>query len=90
MRYRSPRNVARVSLLSGLLALSGSLTAQAAFACNATAEHDGPSRADESGLSVSTGVIDFGKDYETAEVGILSIGSPPTGAWAWVPTSAPS
>ncbi len=70
VRYGSPRNVARVSLLSGLLALSGSLTAQAAFACNATAEHDGPSRADESGLSVSAGVTDFGKDHETVEVGL--------------------
>ncbi len=71
MRYRRPRKVARVSLLSGVLALSGALTAEAAFACTATGKHDGPSRADESGLSVSTGVIDFGKDHETAEVGIL-------------------
>ena len=75
VRYRGPRNVARVQLsswlpLSGLLALVGSLTAPAAFACNAASEHEGPRREDESGLSVSTGVIDFGKDFETVEVGI--------------------
>ncbi len=65
VRYRGPRNVACVLLFSG------SLAAPAAFACNADSEHDEPRREDESGLSVSTGVIDFGKDYETAEVGIL-------------------
>ena len=53
-----------------LLALLGSLAAPAVFACSAASEDEAPHRADESGLRVSTGVIDFGKDYETAEVGI--------------------
>ena len=75
MRYRGPRNVAPALPftwlpLLGLLALVGSLTAPAAFACNADAAHAGPSRADESGLRVSTGVIDFGKAFETVEVGL--------------------
>ncbi len=94
MRYRGPRNVARVlrSLewlpllrlpplprlpplsrllpLSALLALLGGLAAPAAFACNADGEHAGPSRADEAGPILSAGVIDFGKDFETVEVGV--------------------
>lgn len=75
MRYPGPRNVAPglpfawLSLL-GLLALLGSLAAPPAFACNADAEHAGPSRADESGLRVSTGVTDFGRGHETVEVGL--------------------
>jgi hypothetical protein len=75
VRYRGPRDVAPALPftwlpLLGLLAFVGSLTASAAFACSADAEHAGPSRADESGLRVSTGVIDFGKAFETVEVGL--------------------
>ena len=76
MRYRGPRQVALVLPLSrllptlGLLALPGLLAAPAAYACAQTGEHAGPSRADEAGLSVSTGVIDFGKNHETVEVGV--------------------
>lgn len=75
VRYPGPRNVAPglpfawLSLL-GLLALLGSLAAPPAFACNAEGEHAGPSRADEAGLRVSTGVTDFGRGHETVEVGI--------------------
>jgi len=65
VRFPRPRHGAPV-----LLVLLGALADPAAFACNAASEHDGPDRADEAGLNVSTGVIDFGKDYETAEVGI--------------------
>ena len=65
MRFPGLRHEAPV-----LLALLGSLAAPAAFACNAASENDAPRRADESGVSVSTGVIDFGKDYAAAEVGI--------------------
>lgn len=56
--------------LLGLPALAGSLAAPAAFACNAASEHEGPGREEESGLRVSTGVIDFGKAFETVEVGL--------------------
>ena len=66
MRFAGPRHRAPV-----LLVLLGSLAAPAAFGCNATGEHGEPSRADESGLSISAGVIDFGRDHETVEVGIL-------------------
>lgn len=61
-----------------MIVLLGILAAPAAFACKAAgkdtadgaSKHDAPRREDESGLSFSTGVIDFGKDYETAEFGI--------------------
>ena len=65
MRFPGPRHGAPV-----LLALVGSLVAPAAFACNAASENDAPRRADESGLSVSAGVIDFGRDYTAGEVRI--------------------
>ena len=90
VRFPGPRHGAPIPPLLGLLALLGSLAAPAAFGCNAAGEHGEPSRADESGLSISAGVIDFGRDHETVEVGILHRFSPSTGAWAWVPTSAPS
>jgi hypothetical protein len=65
VRFPGPRHGAPV-----LIALLGALADPAAYACNAASEHDAPRREDESGLNVSTGVIDFGKDFETAEVGI--------------------
>ena len=77
MRCPGPRQVAPVLPalpwllpLSGLLALLGGLAAPAAFACNAGGERAGPSRADEAGPILSAGVIDFGKDHETVEVGV--------------------
>ena len=65
MRFPGPRHTAPV-----LIALLGLLAGPVAYACNADSEHDGPRREDESGLAVSAGVIDFGKEYETAEAGI--------------------
>ncbi len=65
MRFPGPRHGAPV-----LLALLGSLAAPAAFACNAASESAAPRRADESGLSVSAGVSDFGRDHAAGEVGI--------------------
>ncbi|MDE2978027.1 MAG: acyloxyacyl hydrolase [Acidobacteriota bacterium] len=72
MRYPGPRNVALGLPFAwlALLGLLGSLAAPRAFACNAEGEHAGPSRADEAGLRVSTGVTDFGRGHETVEVGI--------------------
>lgn len=46
------------------------LAAQAAFACGAGSKEDAPRRAGEAGLSVSAGVIDFGKEYAAVAVGI--------------------
>ncbi len=65
MRYPGLRHGAPV-----LLALLGSLAAPAAFACNAPTEDGARRRADESGLSVSAGVVDYGRDFAAAEVGI--------------------
>jgi len=65
VRFPGPRHGAPV-----LLALLGAVAGPAAFACNADSEHDAPRREDESGLSFSTGVIDFGRGHETVEVGI--------------------
>ncbi len=65
MRFPGPRHGAPV-----LLVLLGALADPAALACNAASEHDATRREDESGLSVSAGVIDFGKDHEAAEVGV--------------------
>ena len=70
VRYPGPRNVA-LGLPFAWLALLGLLVAAPrAFACNAEGEHGGPSRADEAGLRVSTGVTDFGRGHETVEIGI--------------------
>ncbi len=65
MRYPGLRHGAPV-----LLALLGSLAAPAAFACNASSEDSARRRADESGLSVSAGASDYGRDHAAAEVGI--------------------
>ena len=65
MRYPGLRHGAPV-----LLALLGSLAAPAAFACNASSEDSARGRADESGLSVSAGASDYGRDHAAAEVGI--------------------
>lgn len=66
MRFPGPRHGAPVLLM----VLLGALTDPPALACNAASEDAAPRREDESGLSVSAGVIDFGKDQETAEVGV--------------------
>ncbi len=65
MRYPGLRHGAPV-----LLALLGSLAAPAAFACNASSNDSARRRADESGLSVSAGASDYGRDHAAAEVGI--------------------
>ena len=65
MRYPGSRHAPVLLLLLGCLA------APAAFACNADGERGEPDRADVVGLSVSAGAIDFGKDRETVEVGLL-------------------
>ena len=59
-----------VNVLSSLSVLLVWLAAQAAFACSSASEDDSPRRAEDGGLRVSAGVIDFGKGQAAAEVGI--------------------